>query len=334
MIARTDTVTLPSRRQAVRWLAAAGLAAPLAGVHRLAAAQAFPNQAVKVIVPFAPGGFADITTRLVVQHLADKLGQSVVVDNKPGAGGVAAAQAALAAPKDGHTLILFVNGTTISKTLIKTPYDPETDFTPISSMAFFDLILVSGKNGPIKDLASLQAEAKKRPLNLAAINPGSTQNLSAELFKSVARIDAQVVPFRGTPDVLSAVIRGDADIGFDTYTALRGAVDGAQVNVLMTTGPQRAPWLPNVPTAKEAGLADYEVTGWNAFYAPAGVPSAAVERLNKALNEVLAMPDVKSRLIGMGGVPRASTPAEMGAVFSRDVRKWAQVIQRANIKLQ
>jgi tripartite-type tricarboxylate transporter receptor subunit TctC len=310
-----------------------------AGAVALAAApwvraQSFPSQPLKLVVPFAPGGFADITARVVVQHLGERLGQPAVIDNRPGAGGVAAAQAALAAPRDGHTMILFVNGTAISKTLFKASFDPEADFAAVSSMAFFDLILVSGKSSPIKDYASLHAEARKRPLNLASINPGSTQNLAAELFKTTARIDAQVVPFRGTPDVLSAVIRGDADIGFDTYTALRGAIEGGQVQVLMGTGPTRAPWLPHVPTAREAGLADYEVTGWNAFYVPAGVPAANVDRLSRAVNEVLALPEVKAKLVGMGGEPRGSTPAEMAALFNRDFRKWAAVIQRAGIKAQ
>ena len=316
----------PSRRRLLR--AASATALPLLWQPLGALAQVFPSQPVKIVVPFAPGGFADITTRVVAQALGDKLGQSVVIDNRPGAGGVAAAQTVLAAPKDGHTLILLVNGTAISKTLFKSSFDPEVDFTPISLMANFDLILVTGRNSPIKHYPSLQAEARKRPLNLASINPGSTQNLSAELFKAVTKIDAQVVPFRGTPD------RGDADIGFDTYTALRGAVEGGQVNVLMGTGPARAPWLPQVPTAREAGVPDYEVTGWNSIYGPAGMPAAAIERLNKALAEVLVQPDVKKRLQDMGGDPRASSPQEMAAIFNRDFRKWAQVIQRAGIKVQ
>lgn len=327
-----NTPTLHRRRFVQHTLAAAAL--PLLAQPMGAFAQTFPSQPVKIVVPFAPGGFADITTRVVAQALGERLGQSVVIDNRPGAGGVAAAQTVLAAPKDGHTLILFVNGTAISKTLFKSSFDPEVDFTPISLMANFDLILVTGRNSPIKDYATLLAEARKRPLNLASINPGSTQNLSAELFKAVTRIDAQVVPFRGTPDVLSAVIRGDADIGFDTYTALRGAVDGGQVQVLMGTGPTRAPWLPQVPTAREAGVPDYEVTGWNSIYGPAGMPATVIERLNKALAEVLAQPDVKKRLQDMGGDPRASSPQEMAAVFNRDFRKWAQVIQRAGIKAQ
>ncbi len=305
----------------------------LGGMVQTARAQAFPSKPLRVIVPFGPGGFGDITTRLVAQHMSSLLGQQVNVENRPGAGGVVAAQSALTAPRDGHTLILFTNGTTIAKTLFKASYDPEVDFVPVSSLAYFDLILVSGKSSPIKDVPSLLAEAKKRPLNLAAISPGSTQNLSAELFKSVLNLDAQVVPFRGTPDVMSAVVRGDADIGFDTYTALRGAVEAGQVQVLMGTGPQRAPWLPQVPTAREAGVADYEVTGWNAFYVAAGTPREAIERLHKSMVDTLATPDVRNRLLAMGGDPRHSSPAEMAAVFTRDFRKWAQVIQRANIKV-
>lgn len=328
----------PARRgrRATLTALAALAGAALSGLPGIATAQgaAYPSQPVRVIVPFGPGGLADISMRLVAQKLSERLGQQVVVDNRPGAGGVVAANAALNAPRDGHTLILFSNGTAISKSLFKLSYDPETDFVPISSMAYFDLILLVRADGPLRDLAALQALARTRPLNIGTINPGSTQNLSAELFKSVAKLDGAVVPFKSTPEVLTALLRGDVDVGFESYAALKGAVDGGQVRAIAATAGARSAWLPQVPTVREAGVSGYEVTGWNALYAPAGTPPAAVQTLSTALREVMQLPDVKRRFLELGTEPRASTPAEMAGVFRTDAAKWGQVIQQTGIKVQ
>ncbi|MBN9408244.1 MAG: hypothetical protein J0H69_03750 [Burkholderiales bacterium] len=322
----------PRRRALIAGALASGLmaAAPFAAQ----AQPSFPSQPVKVIVPFGPGGLADISMRLVAQKLGERLGQPMVVENRPGAGGVVAANAALNAPRDGHTLILFSNGTAISKSLFKLANDPETDFVPISSMAYFDLILLVKADGGVPDLASLLALSRRRPLNIGTINPGSTQNLSAELFKSVAKIEATVIPFKSTPEVLTALMRGDVDVGFESYAALKGAVNGGQVRAIAATAGARSPWLPQVPTVREAGVAGYEVTGWNALYAPAGTPSAAVQAVNAAMQEVMQLPDVRQRLLQLGTEPRASSPADMAAVFKRDAAKWAEVIRRAGIQMQ
>ncbi|MBL0419039.1 tripartite tricarboxylate transporter substrate binding protein [Ramlibacter sp. AW1] len=314
------------------------LLAGIAGTATLAtggalAQSAFPTQPVKIVVPFGPGGFADITARQVAQLMGDKLGHQVLIENRPGAGGVVAAQAVLSAPRDGHTLILFSNGTTIATTLLKLPYDPERDFAPVSTMAYFDLLLLASAKGPFGDLRSLLAEGRKRQLTFGAINPGSTQNLSAELFKRVAKVDATVVPFKTSGDVMTALQRGDVDLGFETYTALRGSIDAGLLKPLACTGSSRTEWLPNVPTVKEAGVEGYDVTGWNAFYVAAGSPEVAVKVYNDTLRQVLATPELRRRFLEMGADPKASTPTEMAAIFERDKRKWAQVIQQANIKV-
>ncbi|RYY87292.1 MAG: tripartite tricarboxylate transporter substrate binding protein, partial [Comamonadaceae bacterium] len=179
---------------------------------------------------------------------------------------------------------------------------------------------------------SLLAEAAKRPLTFGTINPGSTQHLSAELFKAVTKVNATLVPFKTSGEVQAGLQRGDIDVGFESYTALRGAIDGGVLRAIAGTGPSRPAWLPNVPTAKEQGV-DYEVTGWNAIYAPKGVPEAALDVLGKAMREVMAEPELRKRLSDLGADPRASTAAEMAAVFERDRRKWQQVIQQANIKV-
>jgi tripartite-type tricarboxylate transporter receptor subunit TctC len=299
----------------------------------LARAQAsFPSQPLKIVVPFGPGGLADISTRLAGQKLAERLAQPIVVDNRAGAGGVAAASVVTAAPHDGHTLILFSNGTAISKSLLKLPYDPQADFVPVSSLAYFDLNILVSKNSRWLDLKTVLAEGGRRPLNLGTINPGSTQHLSAELFRSVANIQATMVPFKTSGEVQLALQRGDIDLGFESYAALRAGIDAGDLRAIATTGPTRTPWLPQVPTTKEAGLPDYEVTGWNALYAPKGTPQAAIDTLGAALREVIAVPDMRKRLQDLGIEPRTSTSSEMAAVFERDRRKWAQVIQQAYIK--
>lgn len=328
---KTTTFLASPGRRHVLLSAMAGAA----GVFGLGAARAqgFPSQQIKLIVPFGPGGLADISARLVAQKLADKLGQQVVIDNRPGAGGVLAAQTALAAPRDGHTLILFSNGTAIAKSLLKLPYDPQADFVPVSSMAYFDLNLLVNKDSKFPDLASLLAEGRKRQLTFATINPGSTQHLSGELFKSVAKIDAVLVPFKTSADVQTALMRGDVDMGVESYAALRGGIDAGSLRALATTGPTRTPWLPSVPTVKEAGLAGYEVTGWNAVYAPRGTPQTVVDELTAAIREVIAVPELRKRLLDLGVDPRTSTASEMAAVFERDTSKWAQVIRLANIKV-
>lgn len=318
------------RRDFIKGSAALALAAGTGGVL---AQSAYPSRPVQVIVPFGPGGLADISMRLVAQKLSERTGQPWVVENRPGAGGVVAANAALAAPRDGHTLIVFSNGTTIAKTLFKLDHDPEVDFMPISRMALFDLILITRKDGPLTDLSKLLAAGRERPLLLGSINPGSTQNLSAELFKSVAGLNASVIPHKSTPQVLTSVLRGDVDVAFESYAALKGAVDGGQVRVVATTGPTRTPWLTEVPTVVEAGLPNYVVTGWNALYATAGSPASAVQLLNGHMQAVMQMPDVRQRLLDLGTEASPSTSAEQAEVFRRDTAKWAQVIARANIKL-
>lgn len=323
---------LPARRR--DFLLGCAATALTTSVGSLHAQPAYPSQPIRVIVPFGPGGLADISMRLVAQKMSERMGgHAWVIENRPGAGGVVAATAALNAPRDGHVLILFSNGTAIGKALFKLGYDPETDFTPISTLALFDLILITRKEGPLSNLRAVLAAARERQLLLGSINPGSTQNLSAELFKSVARIDASVVPYKSTPEVLTGVLRGDIDVAFESYAALKGAVDSGQVRVIASTGPARTAWLPDVPTVLEAGLADYNVTGWNALYATTGTPASVVSLLNGHMQAVMGLPDVRKRLLDLGTESKASTTTEQAELFRRDAAKWAQVIARAHIKV-
>jgi tripartite-type tricarboxylate transporter receptor subunit TctC len=330
---RRDNLDKLTDRRRILHQALVGSLGALAWPSITSAQAVFPSQTIRIVVPFGPGGLADISTRLAGQKLAEKFAQPVLVDNRPGAGGVAAAGVISSAPSDGHHLILFSNGTAISKSLLKLPFDPQADFVPISSLAYFDLNLLVARDSKFTDLRALVVEGGRRQLTFGTINPGSTQHLSAELFKSVARLDATLIPFKTSGEVQLALQRGDIDVGFESYAALRGGIESGVLRALATTGPSRTAWLPNVPTVKEAGVSDYEVTGWNALYAPKGTPVAVVETIGKALREVIANPDMRKRLLDLGVEPRTSSSAEMADIFERDRRKWAQVIQLAKLKV-
>ncbi len=310
----------------------AGLAAPVD-----AAAQAFPSRPIRIVIGFGPGGLADVTMRIVAQKLTDLTGQQVIVDNKPGAGGVLAASTVTSSRPDGYTLLVMTNGTAISKALFKLlGFDPETDFRPISTVAYFDVLVLVNGPSPMRTLSDVLASAKAKggAFNIATINPGSTQNLTGQLFKANAGIGGAVVPFRTTPDVLTALVRGDVDVGFETYTALKAAIDTGQIRAVAGTGEARSPVLPNVPTAKEAGMPDFTVIGWNALVAPAQTPPEVIEVLNRHIRAVVAMPDVRRRFLDLGSDPGSSTPQELGDRLKSDIAKWNAVIDQAGIERQ
>jgi tripartite-type tricarboxylate transporter receptor subunit TctC len=315
----------------------AGLAiACLLGAPAADAADSFPQRPIRIVIGFGPGGLADVTMRIIAQKLTETTGQQVIIENKPGAGGVLAANTVLQSKPDGYTLLVLTNGTAITKSLFKTlPFDPEKDFAPISTVAYFDVLLLVKGDSPYKSLKDMleAAKASSGGFNIGTINPGSTQNLSGELFKSTTNMNATVVPFRGTPDVLTGLLRGDVVLGFETYAALKSAIDQNQIRALATSAPTRSPILPNVPTVKESGI-DYVVTGWNALGAPATTPHEIVDYLNKKVTEAVNAPDVHKRILELGTEPRASTPRELADRMTADVKKWAEVIKRAGIEQQ
>jgi tripartite-type tricarboxylate transporter receptor subunit TctC len=309
-----------------------GVTAPVA-----AGAQAFPSRPIRIVIGFGPGGLADVTMRIVAQKLTDLTGQQVIVDNKPGAGGVLAANTVTSARPDGYTLLVMTNGTAISRALFKSlAFDPVADFRPISTVAYFDVLVLANGTSPMRTLSDVLATAKAKGggFNIGTINPGSTQNLTGQLFKAKAGIDAAVVAFRTTPDVLTALVRGDIDIGFETYPALKAAIDAGQIRALAGTGEARSPVLPSVPTAKEAGLADFVVVGWNALVAPAQTPPEMIEILHRHIKTVVEMPDVRQRFLEMGSEAGSSTPQQLGDRLKADIAKWNAVIDQAGIERQ
>lgn len=324
-----------TRRRSVLGLAMAGLAAlSLMPLPALAQGK-YPDRPVRIVLPFGAGGVADITTRLVAEKLSEKLGQRFVVENSPGAGGITAARAVLQSAADGYTLGVLSNGTAVSVGLFKNlPFDPVKDFTPVSAMGYFDLVFVTNANGPYKTLGDFIKAAKEKPgqLNVGTIAAGSSQNLGAELFKSVTGLDFVIVPFKTSGDVLVALERNDIQMAAEFYAALRGSLDAKKFIPAAVSGVKRGAYLPDAPTAIEAGVPNFEVTSWNAIFAPAGTPPEVVATLNKALNEVLADPEVKKKALELGIDARGSTPEELGARLKDDIVKWKQVIEKAGIE--
>ena len=297
----------------------------------------YPSKPVRIVLPFAAGGVADITARVVAERLGARLGGRFYVENQPGAGGIAAARTVISSPSDGHTLALLSNGTAISVSLFNTlPYDPLKDFAPISSLGYFDFILATGADSPFKTLADLIAAARAKPgsLNVGTINVGSTQNLSAELFKTAAGLDFVIIPHRGTPEVLISTMQGNLGLMIDSYSAMKGNLADGKIRALAATGPKRSASTPDIPTVQESGVASYDVVSWNALFAPAGTPPEIVQTLNRALQDILAEPEVKKRLLELGIEAKASTPEEISARLKSDIDKWRKVIEKAGVQKQ
>ncbi|OGA98897.1 MAG: tripartite tricarboxylate transporter receptor protein [Burkholderiales bacterium RIFCSPHIGHO2_12_FULL_61_11] len=304
---------------------------------QVAAAQSFPAKPLKIVVPFGAGGVADLTARIVAQKLAQSLGQPVVIDNKPGAGGIVAADAVSKAEPDGYTLLLMSNGNAVSEGLFKSlPFDTVRDFAPISTLGFFDIGILTTTDSKFKTLGDLMAYAKANPgkLNLGSINIGSTQNLAAELFKTTAGLDLVVVPFNGSPAVITALRGGQIDASVEILSPVMPQVSAKVLRVLAVTGDKRAAYLPEVPTAKEQGVKGFSASSWNALAVPAKTPKDVVARLNREVVAALNSPEVERRLLDLHVEARSSTPEQASALLVSEIKRWGEVIERAKIQKQ
>ena len=300
-------------------------------------AQTFPTKPVRIVVPFGAGGVADLTARTVAQKLAESLGQPVLIDNRPGAGGVAAGDTVAKAEPDGHTLLLMSNGTAVSAGLFKSlPFDSLRDFAPVSTLATFDIAIITAAESRFRTLAELLVFARANPgkLNIGSINIGSTQNLVAELLKSTSGADLQIVPFNGTPAVVTALRGGQIDAAVEILGPVMGQVQGKALRVLAVTGGRRSATLPDVPTAVESGLPGLVAASWNALAAPARTPRAVINRLNKDITAAVNHPDVKKKLHELHVEAHSGTPEQAAELLASDIRRWGEVIQRAKIPTQ
>jgi tripartite-type tricarboxylate transporter receptor subunit TctC len=320
----------PSRRR----LALTAMLLPLASATAFAQGT-FPERAITLVVPFGPGGIADLTARTVAQAMSATLKVPIVVDNKPSAGSIVGSAAVAQAAPDGHTLLLMSNANAVSASLFKKlPFDVQKDFAPVSLLGVFDLALFVDAGSRFKSVRELLDDAKARPgkLTIGTIAVGSTQHLSAELFKSRTGIDALIVPYKGSPAVLTALRAGEVDAAFEILGPMLPQLQAKAVRALAVTGERRFPALPEVPTMAEAGVARYQVASWNALAAPARTPQAVIDKLNAAANDALKTPAVQERLLSLGVRAQGGTPQQLRTLLADETRHWGEVIRAAKIE--
>ena len=309
----------------------------LAFAHGRALAD-FPSRPLKIVVPFGAGGVADLTARTVAQKMSESLGQSIVIENKPGAGGIAAAESVVKAEPDGHTLLLISNGTAVSAGLFKKlPFDPRRDLAPVSLLGQFDLAILVPESSPYKSLAELLVWGRANPgkMNLGTINIGSTQHLAAELFRSQAHLVAQVIPYNGTPAVINALRGGQIDAAVEILGPMKPQIQAKAVRALAVMGDTRPADLPDVAlVSSQPGLSNFQVASWNALAAPARTPAAVVARLNQEAQKALNHPDVKKRLADLNVTAKHSSSEQLGRLLDSEILRWSDVIQKAGIPQQ
>jgi len=332
-----QTIVFSNFRYSNRWRIMYTIAALFAFLTSIVSAQAqsdYPNRPIHLIVPYGPGGVADVNMRIVANILSERLKQPVIVENRPGAGSIVAAKAVLSAPPDGYTLLMTGNNTAIGAAVFEAlPFNILTDFTSTSTTGFTDLLIVTRPESPLKSLADFISAARTNPgkLNVATTAPGSTQNLGAELLKSMAGINVTIVTFRTSAEMMVAVSRGDVDIAFEFYAAVSGLIEGKKLVALASTGARRSAYLPAVPTVQESGIKDYEVLSWIGISVPAATPKPIIQALSKSINDVVPNPDAQEKSRALGLELRGSTPEEMNSRMKADIEKWSELIKKANI---
>ena len=302
-----------------------------------ASAQGFPSKPVRFVVPFGPGGVADITARVLAQKMTENIGQQVLVENRPSAGGIVAAEAVAKAEPDGYTLLLVSNGTAVSASLFKTlPYDTLGSFTGVSTVGFFGLVLLANPEAKIATVGDFLAFAKANPgkANIGTINIGSTQNLAGELFRSMSGVDAQAIPYKDTPSVIAALRSNQIHLAVEILAPVLGQIKANAVKAVAVTSTRRYPGLPAVPTVAESGIAGYEAASWNGLSAPAKTPRPVVERLSREVGTAIGSAEIRDKLAALGVEARASTSDELQKLLASEITKWGAVIERAKIPKQ
>jgi len=311
-------------------IAASAMALPVA-------AQGYPTKPIRILVPFAPGGVGDLTARAVTQKMSVSLGQQIIVDNRPSAGGIVASEIVAKAEPDGYTILLLNNLHAVSPSLFKSlPYDPLKDYAPVSTLGAFSLVLMTSPDSPMRSVKELIAMAKASPgkLNVGTINIGATQHLAAELFKSMAGLDFVTVPFTSTAAVVSALRGNSVQAAVEVLAPVIGQIKAGALRAIAVTAPARVAGLPDVPTVMESGVPEYQVIAWNGIGTPAKTPRAVIDRLNKAMHAALDSPDVRQRFQELGVEPRPSTPEAFRQFLTAEIAKWQAVTEKAKIPKQ
>ncbi|MBC7609533.1 MAG: tripartite tricarboxylate transporter substrate binding protein [Polaromonas sp.] len=315
-------------------LLAAGFASALTSMS--AWSQTYPSKPVKIIVPFAAGGPADVYARFMAQRLQDALGQPFVVDDRPGAGSIIGTDAAAKSAPDGYTLLLMSNAHTVNESLIPNkPFQLMRDFVAVAPINYSDLVLVANPALPASTVKDLIAQAKARPgkINYASSGPGTPYHMAGELFKNMAGVYLVHIPYRGSSGARTDVIGGQVEVMFDAVTTMAEQVKAGKVKALATTGKVRSDVLPDVPTLNEAGVPGYEATIWLGLMAPRSTPKAVVDRLNEAVSRIASQSDVKQLWAKQGATPMVMSPEVFDKYARDDIAKWAGVIKAANIKV-
>lgn len=303
----------------------------------LAWAQPYPAKPIRMVVPFAAGGVVDTTARLFAPKMSEGLGQPIVVDNRPGAGGNIAADSVAKSPADGYMLLITTHGHAISPGLYrKLPFDAARDFAPITQITSSYLVLVASPKVPATSVQELVALARAKPggLNYGSTGLGAPPHLLAELFKQSAAIDMLHVPYKGDAPMYLALVGGEVDVAFGPLGNAIQHIRSGKLRALAMTNPRRSPEIPDVPTMGEAGVPSCELTGWLGLFAPAGTPRAAIERLHAEMVKTLAAPEVRERLPSLGYEPVGSAPEEFATRYKADRALYARIIRDAHIPLQ
>jgi tripartite-type tricarboxylate transporter receptor subunit TctC len=307
----------------------------IAIVSCVAAAQgSYPTKPIRLLVPFGPGGVGDITSRAVMQKMGDAMGQQIIIDNRPSAGGIVATETVAKSEPDGYTLYLMNNTNAVSAAMFKKlPYDTLKDFSMVSTIGAFSIVVLVAPDSPVKSVKELIAQAKTNAgkFNIGSINIGTTQHLAAELLKSMGALDAATVPFNNTAGVLTALRGNSIQVAMEFLPPVLGQVRANTLRAIAVTSLTRSPMLPNVPTLAESGLNGYEVNSWNGIAVPAKTPKALVDRLNKEIHAAVSSPGVSQRFQDLGVSQNLSTPDGMRKVVVDDIAKWNALIDKANI---
>jgi tripartite-type tricarboxylate transporter receptor subunit TctC len=318
------------------WLNIAALVV-LVAISAPAPAQSYPAKPIRFLVPFGPGGVGDITARVAAQKLSTSLGQNVIIDNRPGAGGIVATEIVAKAAPDGYTMLLLNNAHAVSMSLFKSlPYDTLRDFAPVSSLATFSLVLMVNPDSPLRSVKDLIAAARSSPgkLNVGTIQIGATQHLSMELFKSMTGSDWVHVPYTNTGLLLGGLRGNSVQLAFEFIAPVIGPIKAGQFRALAVTTRTRFSGLPDVPTVQESGVPGFEVTSWNGIGVPAKTPRAVIDRLNRAVAEAQAAPDLKQRFAEMAVDTFPNTPEGYRKHIAAEIAKWRKVIDTARIPKQ
>jgi tripartite-type tricarboxylate transporter receptor subunit TctC len=326
-----------SRRRFTATAAAMAVAA-LAGLCGPAMAQSnYPTRPVTIILPFGTGGVSDIAARLISEKLEDSLGQRFLIDNQPGANSAVATQKAFKGDKEGYTLLNMGNAATIRRTLMPNQRpDPISDFQPISPVAEFGLVLVAAPQSGIESVQDLVKKAKANPgtINIGSVAVGSTQHLSSLLFATVAGIKVEIVTYNSTPELMGAVARGEVDAALEIVSGAMSPIKTKQVKLIATTRSKRSPVYPDTPTVEESGVAPFDVSSWNSYVAPKGVPNQVVQKLNAEIQRIIDQPEVREKMLSFGMEPFHGGPDAVSKRNGSDIAKWEAVIKAAGMPIE